>query len=188
MFARYVVLNLKKQVTPALLPPWDDAGWDRMVRRDIDIRYVLSAGVVTWGEPGQPDVVCSGEGLFQRAVSSSRRTARKSRGDEDAAMLRELLSQPIPYIVLNLQGLGERPILVPAYDDVETTIARFQGPTERDVVSAGDVEFDLTGTGDPVCYGSAQLGDWMRPVQVNSRGREDAELIAAFYQESLLHC
>jgi hypothetical protein len=186
MFAHYVVLSINKQPTPAIVPPWDDAGWDRFVKRNVDIRHVLSAGEVTWGEPDQPLVQCHGEGLFQRASGSPRRTVRKSRGAVDAALLTELISQPLGYVVLNLDGLGERPIIVAPYDDFETAVSRYQDHLSRDIVGGGEVIFGLDEEASPFCHGTAQLGDWLRPYQVHSRGDDDAKLFKRFFRVSLL--
>ena len=186
MFAEYVVFATKTKTTPVIIPPWDKLGKDRWVTKSVDIREVIAAGDIRWGSRDNPDVACSGEGAFLRSSRSTRATIRSSRGDVDAELFRQMLSHPVTYVVLNLAGLGERPILISSEEDPEQVITKFQEHMARDVVSAGHVEFDLEHGHTPVCSGSVQLGSWIKPYTVESRGEEDAELIQEFFVESLL--
>lgn len=186
MFAKYVVLNRDDKPIPVLIPPWDANAWGRWVTQAINIRDVLAAGEVTWGYPTPSSINCSGEAGFYRSSGSSRQTMRKNRGYIDAELVRELLSQPLEYVVLNLEGLGERPLLVTPGDSYDSVIARYQGPGKQVLVSAGLVQFDLMLGEQPECSGSVQLGNWLQPVLLESRGEIDALLLEKFFDEALL--
>lgn len=186
MFAEYVVFATKTKTIPVLIPPWDKLGKERWVTKSVDIREVVAAGDIHWGLPNNPDVVCSGEGAFLRSSRSTRATIRSSRGEADEELFRRMLLEPLTYVVLNMAGIGERPVLISSEEDAEKVITKFQDHMARDVVSAGHVEFDLEYGHTPVCSGSIQLGSWVKPYTVESRGQEDAELIQKFFAESLL--
>ena len=182
MFAKYVVMKVNGKVVPYIVSPME-VTWDRLVdSEEVDMRKVLGAGFITWTEGNSDEITCFGEGFFHRSINSTRKTIRKSRGEEDAALFKELLSKPLGYVVLNLNGM-HRPIIVYPHDNHDDAVLRYQVYAHRHVVSAGMVDFGMTTGKKARCSGSFHFESKFNPLTAESKGAEDVKLMRKFFSQ-----
>jgi len=180
MFAKYVVLKVNGKAVPYIVSP-NEVTWDRPVdSEEVPMRQVLGAGFITWTEGKPEELSCFGEGFFHRSISSTRKTIRKSRGEEDAALFREMLSKPVGYVVLRLDGML-RPIIVYPHDNHDDAVLRYQVYPHRHVVSAGMVDFGLATGKKGRCSGSFHFESKFHPLTAESKGAEDVKLMRNFF-------
>jgi hypothetical protein len=177
-YARYIVLQVGNKEVPFILSDADVHGWERPRGNTMPYRQkVLGAGFVTWLEGDPTSVVCFGSGKM--SVDALRGTTRMvdSRGVVDAALVQELLAQPLNYVILRL-GSKDLPIFGAQSLDHEGMVLRYQVYPSRHAVSAGEVDFGHA-TAQPVrCYGKGAFIP--RPgFACSSRGEKDVAFLKA---------
>lgn len=184
MFAKYVVALIEGKVVPCLLSP--TMGWDQPPVNLREVEQILGAGFITWSGGEAAQVTCFGKGTFSN-WSTGELSTHESRGDVDAEIFRELLSQPVPYIVLKLSG-QERPVFVKPGDTPDRAVARYQVYASRTVVSAGMVDFGIGRASASVCSGEETFNKVHGYVCAatftsKSRGEKDLALMEDYFKQ-----
>ena len=191
MFAHYVVAKINGVVTPFIIFPGDNLGLERpLINRDkFDYKTdVISAGFLTW-EGGSDDVVkCFGQGDVPVQTYPLKLATYKSRGKLDAKLFRDLLSQPIGYILMGIGGQLRPVFLYPGDTHDYHLLARYQRRPKEVVISAGWMDFGLATGAAPSCYGEAVFdkNDKARvdiSVTKQSRGDADLKLFKKYYTQ-----
>lgn len=185
MFAHYVVALVKGVPTPFIVFPGDPKGLNRPLDalKEFDIRKdIVSAGTLTWTGGKDAQVTCYGRGDVVVDKALREVVTFQSRGPQDAQLCRELLSKPLPYMVLRFPG-KYHPVLLGPNDSHNLQLFRqFQLRPHKSVLGAGWIDFGLSTGAKPLCYGQTVFDKYEYArvdvsVKKQSRGLIDVTII-----------
>jgi len=181
--ARYAVVKVNGVPTPFIISPLD-TDWSRPLGcTNPSVRSVFGAGWVRWTLGPDMNVVCEGQGMF---FTSGNPVYRNSRGEEDAVLLKELLSKPVKYVVFNYPSRGvDMPVFMATHQDHFSGALCYQHALRKHMRGAGEVNF-LASDSMPDCFGEVLIAPThvgrYTPHHHKSAGIQDAERILQHYR------